>query len=108
MSKKSKKKLKLPKGWKMTTLGKILSEVQIANTLEIMQQTVDDIERTKLLRAYYESVRADLNGNDPGFLAYAVPYWINEMAKARAQETAARQQEETEDIVNAWMNERRN
>jgi len=68
------------KDWKTMKLGDILTEVQIAETMEILNAPHGKIhgEATNKLKAYYSQFREQLEAKGvlPEFLAYAVPFWI--------------------------------
>lgn len=99
-------KPKLPKGWKTVTLGNILSQEQIVQTMQILQRPVSDEAKTKMLKEYYGQFRDELSakGYDADFLAYAIPYWIGKSA----EEEAERERRGAEDITNDFLRDRQN
>lgn len=74
------------KDWKTMKLGDILTEAQIAETMDILNSPNGDIQITKRLKEYYGQFREQLESKGilPEYLALAVPFWIeNEAAIAK-------------------------
>lgn len=61
---------------KITSLGEILADEQCNEVTRILNEPLDDFEKGKKLKLYFESFRSELEtkGVDAGYLSYAVLY----------------------------------